>query len=204
MHSSVARRSALGLMVLLLATLLAPGRALAHSDLTTSDPADGDVLTTAPSTVTLTFNEALLPKGNAVTLTSVATGQRLEVGPVEVDGPTVAVAWPAQSPAGEFRLAYRVVSADGHPIEGAIRFTVEQAVGAGAALEPSSPTPEPVDGPSPTGTPDAASSTPNPVATAAADAERQATPGVLAWILGLGLVILVGAAAGTWVTRRTR
>jgi methionine-rich copper-binding protein CopC len=205
MLATAARKSVPGLMVLLLAVLLTPARASAHSDLTSSDPADADVLAQAPATVTLTFNEDLLAKGNAVTLKALATGERLDVGPVLVDGPTVTVEWPEQSPAGEFRVAYRVVSADGHPIEGAITFTVEQEVAAVPALVSDSPSPPASESPTASAAPaDEASAVPNPVATTAADEDRQQGPGALIWILAVGLVILVGAGAGTWVTRRAR
>lgn len=168
----------------------------AHAELDSSDPVDGATLASAPSALTFTFGEDVLEQGNAVTLTVVDSGSRLELGPLGVDGAVVSVDWPAASPAGTFRAAYRVVSADGHPIDGSITFTVDQAVGEAE------------------GTPTAVAETPAPVMASAAAASASPTPtptgeagadsGPLAWIIGLGLAVLIGVGAGAWVMRRTR
>lgn len=180
-----------------LAILMAVSPAQAHAELESSDPADGATLATAPATLTFIFGEEILPEGNAVTLTDVAAASRLEVGPVEVDGDTVTVAWPASSPAGEFRAAYRVVSADGHPIDGTITFVVQEAVGAGAASPAASASPEAIAaGPEASAEAAAVSAIP-PI-------EDDADAGELVWVLGIGLVVLVGAGASAWVMRRTR
>ncbi|HSO03969.1 MAG TPA: copper resistance protein CopC, partial [Candidatus Limnocylindrales bacterium] len=119
------------------------------------------------------------------------------VGPVEVEGDTVTVAWPTSSPAGEFRAAYRVVSADGHPIDGTITFVVQEAVGAGAASPAASASPEAsAAGPEATAEAVAVSATPT--------GEDDAGVGELVWVLGIGLVVLVGAGVSAWVMRRTR
>ena len=129
MHTQVIRGWIVGALAVL-ALLMGVSPAGAHAELESSDPKDGATLASAPGAITFVFGEEILPQGNAVTLTDVAADARLEVGPVEVDGDTVSVTWPESSPAGQYRAAYRVVSADGHPIDGTITFTVEQAVGA--------------------------------------------------------------------------
>lgn len=187
------------LAALWLLVLVSPAQA--HAELESSDPADGATLASAPATITFTFGEEILPEGNAVTLTDVAAASRLEVGPVEVDGDTVTVAWPTSSPAGQFRAAYRVVSADGHPIDGTITFVVQEAVGAGGAASPAaSADPEAsasasVASPGATSEPLGVSATPVP-------GEDDADAGELVWALGIGLVVLVGAGVGAWVMRR--
>ena len=130
MQSQMIRGWIVGLLAVF-AILVGGSPAGAHAELESSDPKDGETLSSAPAAISFVFGEEILPEGNAVTLTDVAADTRLEVGPVEVEGDTVSVAWPSASPAGEFRAAYRVVSADGHPIDGTITFTVEQAVGGG-------------------------------------------------------------------------
>lgn len=197
------RRAWLTVVAALLAALVvavAPVRA--HSDLSSSDPQDGAVLADAPQEISFTFNEELLAQGNAVTLTHVDSDTRLELGEVEVRGDTVRVAWPDQSPAGEFRAAYRVVSADGHPIDGAVTFTVEQAAGATPAVE-ASPSASPSDATRESPSPAVASASPQQVST---EAEPAATPGtgLLLWALGLGAVALAGAGLGARYLRRTR
>ena len=114
---------ALAVAMLTPGALLAPA-ALAHSELVSSDPADGATLDAPPTTVSFTFNEALMPDFVRFVGTdpSGATGD-LPVSSVE--GPTATIDWPADAPAGEWRVNYRVVSQDGHPIEGGITFTYD-------------------------------------------------------------------------------
>jgi hypothetical protein len=169
--------------------LIAP-TAWAHSELASSDPADGAALAAPPQAITFTFNEELLEQGNAITLTALATGERLELGDVAVAGDTVSVDWPASSPAGEFRAAYRVVSADGHPIDGAVTFTVDEAVGQ------SSPAPAQPSAPPASASPIAEPVQPDP---AAAEDESSAV-----WALAVGAVALAAVATALVVARRGR
>ena len=184
-----------GLVAVCVLVLVGVAPAQAHSSLVSSDPQDGALLAEAPTDLSFTFNEDLLAQGNAITLTELGSDTRLDLGQAEVDGPTVTVAWPAQSPAGEFRAAYRVVSADGHPIEGAITFTVQQAAGGGD--DPVAASPTAVASASPTAAGDAS---PQPLSAP----DREAGAGLLAWIIGLGIVILLGVGAGAWFMRRAR
>lgn len=111
--------AALGVLIAL-AVVAAP-QAAAHSDLVSSSPADGSETQSAPSQVVLTFNENIATTGLQV----VAQGPSgpLELGDPTVTGPTVTSAWPQDEPGGEYQLSYRVVSADGHPIDGTITFS---------------------------------------------------------------------------------
>lgn len=107
----------------LVALVLGAGPVSAHASLSGSDPEDGATLATAPSAVELTFSEnvgngqlvATAPDGTSVDVTGVAaSGNRL----------TGTVADAGQK--GRYTLAYRVVSADGHPISGTIDYSVTQ------------------------------------------------------------------------------
>jgi copper resistance protein C len=187
MGAAVFRGWVVGLLATV-ALLVGAAPAGAHAELESSDPKDGATLAAAPAAITLTFGEQILSEGNAMTLTDVASGTRLDLGPVRVDGDTVSVSWPTSSPAGDFRAAYRVVSADGHPIDGTITFTVRQAVGEVEASAAAAPSASTSAGPS---------TNPAPVA-------DDAGAGPLGWVLGIGLALLLGAVAGTWVMRRTR
>jgi methionine-rich copper-binding protein CopC len=121
----------------------APARA--HADLQSSSPGDGAELDAAPSLISFSFREQLIPAGNAITLTATATGSRLDLGEVEVDSNTASVAWPDEARSGQYRAAYRVVSADGHPIAGSITFTI---AGPGAQPSASAPSQTQLDWPS--------------------------------------------------------
>jgi methionine-rich copper-binding protein CopC len=191
-----------GWIVGLLAALtlaLAGAPAVAHSDLESSDPQDGATLASAPAAITLVFNEEILPEGNAVTLTDVAADERLPVGPVEVDGDTVSVTWPESSPAGEFRAAYRVVSADGHPINGTITFTVEQAVG----VESASPSASPSVAPSAESTPTTSATAPSSAGTPVA-ATTESGSGLPVWAMGIAVAALAAMGIAVWSRSRAR
>lgn len=111
---------ALALLCLIVA-LLGGGRAFAHAQLVTADPAAGAVVSGAPDVVTLTFSEPVRPLaarwfpsggGVAVSVAPRAEGERLVV-PV-----------PAGIGRGTLLLSWRVVSADGHPVGGSHVFSV--------------------------------------------------------------------------------
>ena len=99
--------------------------ALAHANLIRSDPADGDVLDDAPSEVTLTYSENVTVQNDGVRVLD-ATGERVDSGTATASGPVVTV--PLEPLAdGGYVVAWRAVSADGHPIRGAFTFSVGEA-----------------------------------------------------------------------------
>lgn len=129
------------LAVLAIATALWSGAATtayAHSGLESSTPADGSVITEAPAAITLTFNETLLEDADSISLNS-ADGTSIVNSKVQPSGNTVELPWPADLPAGEYQVAFRVVSADGHPVTGAIsfRYTGSPAASSSPVAEPS-------------------------------------------------------------------
>jgi methionine-rich copper-binding protein CopC len=104
------------------------GPAFAHAALTGTSPASGAESTNLTE-VSLTANEDLLDLGGgngfAISVTD-AAGHFYGDGCVLVDGPTATM--PVRlGKAGDYAVAYRVVSADGHPIEGAWSFTYNPA-----------------------------------------------------------------------------
>jgi methionine-rich copper-binding protein CopC len=104
------------------APLLAATPALAHSELRSSSPASGARLAGPPAALVLNFNEPV-----QVTATRL---YREGGGEIELPRPRATesvrvhqVAAPTLAP-GAYRLDWRIISADGHPVGGAIRFTV--------------------------------------------------------------------------------
>ncbi|MGA0119506.1 MAG: copper resistance CopC family protein [Candidatus Nanopelagicaceae bacterium] len=112
-------------LILFLLFLISP--ASAHTSLVSSLPESGAVLNEVPSKVRLKFNEDLL-------LVDTKNPNRIEVingigqvvsGMTMVDGPEIYTPLDLSfEPSGEYTVKYRVVSADGHPIEGEYQFTV--------------------------------------------------------------------------------
>jgi copper transport protein len=128
--SDVPRRLTAGLVAVLAAlaaVVLLAGPAAAHAVLLDADPADRSALDTVPEQVTLTFNEPVeLPSGGLRVFDADAT--RIDTGAVSVGGPeTIGVGLPADLPDGGYVVTYRVISADSHPVGGALTFTVGDA-----------------------------------------------------------------------------
>ena len=164
--------------------LLAAGEtAVAHSELATSSPADGATLGSPPAAVSLTFNEPIMDAGLQV----VANGPsgRVALDAPVVTGPTLSVTWPSNAPDGEYQVAYRVVSADGHPIDGSIRFSYTGGTGTSDALGQ--------------GQSAAANATPPPVDTSG-DQPFRWWAGVLVVLTGVG----IGAGIAYYLRSRAR
>jgi len=101
--------------------LLGSGPASAHASLSGSDPKDGATLRTAPTEITFTFNENV---GNPAYISVVApNGSKVDVGKVRAIDNTVTAALPDVNQKGRYSASYRVVSADGHPVEGTIHYS---------------------------------------------------------------------------------
>lgn len=111
------------------------GPAAADASLVSSSPGNGASVAVAPPAVTFTFNELVQARLTTVTVTD-AQGGAVPVAPVLADRATVIQPLPPGLAPGGYVAAYRIVSADGHPVTGQIRFTVAPAPSAGAAPAP--------------------------------------------------------------------
>lgn len=186
--SAAARRRA---VLTLASSLLATGAALvgaapasAHDQLIGSTPAAGSTVTIAPAEVRLSFIDEVKELGLTVLVTDQA-GSPVTAGAPGVNGTEVVVPLDPIAASGRYRVAYRVGSADGHPISGTFSFTVRlPSDSPSPAPAPSSPTPTPIPTPIPT-------PTATPASTAAATA---AGAGLLA-LLGVVGVVLVRRGA---------
>jgi copper transport protein len=97
------------------------GHAHAHASLIRSEPPDRAVVAQPPAIVTLVFNEPVLP----VVLRLVRpNGDASELKEVSTENATLAVALPQGLAPGTHLLSWRVISADGHPVGGAITFSI--------------------------------------------------------------------------------
>lgn len=116
-------RILLSLGAVVLATLLlGTSPALAHAALVETDPAGGATLERLPEVATATFSE---PVGSSAYLVVTAPdGTDASAGVAEVVDNTVSVPLEDVGIRGDYRMSYRVVSADGHPIQGEIGFEV--------------------------------------------------------------------------------
>ncbi len=131
--------------LLLFFSVLSSNAAFAHDELIASTPGDGSTVATAKA-LTLEFSDSLI-----------ATGYRIQVtgpsgaipGSPSISGTVLREDFPGNLPAGNYRVNWRVVSEDGHPISGKFAFTVDEV--RPAPNPPSSPQPvseSPAAGPS--------------------------------------------------------
>ena len=114
-----------------LAVLAWSGVASAHAALETADPGQGSVLLTAPAQVVLHFSEPVTITDGSVRVLG-PRGQRVDEGGAHHPGgevSSVAVALPSDVANGTYIVAWRVISADSHPVHGAYTFSVGTAAG---------------------------------------------------------------------------
>lgn len=123
-------RMVAGTLVALVALVVTAPAAAAHNVLIDSDPPAGAVLDTQPAAVTLTFDQAIKNLGQALEVIG-PNGNSFVAGPPEIIGAVISAPIEA-GPAGEYRVSYRIVSADGHPVQDQYTYTLTEA-GAGPA-----------------------------------------------------------------------
>ncbi|MEU8001909.1 copper resistance protein CopC [Catellatospora sp. NPDC049111] len=117
------RATALLILVFVPAILLGlPRPAYAHANLTSTDPAEGAVLQTSPDRILFTFDEAVRGVPGGVQVFG-PQGEPVAATPT-VEGSELAVALAAPLGNGTTVITWRVVSDDGHPISGALTFSV--------------------------------------------------------------------------------
>ncbi len=190
---------ALALALLAPGALLAPA-ALAHSELVSSDPADGATLKAPPQTLTFTFSEPLLPDFVRFIATN-PEGVTGDLPVSSVEGPTATIDWP-QAQGGTWEVRYRVVSQDGHPIEGGITFTYDGPSPSPTGALPTSAAPTsaaPTSADSTSAAP--TSAVPSPSTSPAADSGGGAS-GLMIAGLAVGAIVIVGIVIALVARRR--
>ncbi|MGJ0509512.1 MAG: copper resistance CopC family protein [Methylocystis sp.] len=109
----------------LVAAFLMAGSALAHSFLVEATPSSKDHVATSPKTIKLRFGGGVEPKYSKLTVEN-ADGKVLGEGSIGVpDKPReLSMDSPDLAP-GKYVVRYRVLSVDGHVVEGNYEFTVD-------------------------------------------------------------------------------
>lgn len=123
----------LGIFVLAAALLGFSVPASAHDAAESSSPEQGSTVATPPEQVSVKFNKAPLGIGAQFSVKD-ATGIEWADGAVEIVDNVASQKLKAGAPAGEYSVAWRVVSSDSHPIEGTFTFS---AAAAAAGASPS-------------------------------------------------------------------
>ncbi|CAM3611654.1 copper resistance CopC family protein [Kibdelosporangium persicum] len=102
--------------------------ALAHNSLVDSNPKDKASVETGPQTVKLTFDQ---PVQNVEGINTISVldpqGNHWEAAPPQVDSTVVSAPVRPLGPSGVYQISWRVLSADGHPVQGQLSFTLSKA-----------------------------------------------------------------------------
>jgi len=120
-------RGLVGALALLLGgccVLLGPPAA-AHATLVSTDPAEGAVVRGPVGTVTATFDESVGVSPDSLRVFA-PDGHRVDTGGTHVgtSSASVEVSLVPRLPRGTYTVAWHVVSADSHPVQGAFTFSI--------------------------------------------------------------------------------
>lgn len=183
-------------LLAVLALLVAGGlgtapTAAAHTDLVSSTPSAGAEMERPPRSVALRFTDPVVGEFANLSLTiDGGTARPLATTGGDRESDTVTARLPAEAAAGTWSVGYRVTSADGHPIQGAVSFEVTAPAPASPVATPVSPPEVGTPGPVADATPAAARATVGP--TSAAGALPVLAAGFL-MVLLIGLYVVRGA-----------
>ncbi|CCH19679.1 copper resistance CopC family protein [Micromonospora lupini] len=175
---SAAVRFGAALLAVVVALLIPASPAWAHNRLRSAAPVQESTVSRAPTEIVLEFDERLDPPFTTVVLTDAAKRKIPTDDPV-VDGAKGSVQVTGALPNGSYTVAYRVVSIDGHPVQGSYPFTVADPASSAAPIV----------------------STTTEAPSAAASA-KSGGPGAGVLVAGAALAILVVVGAGL-LRRRT-
>ncbi|MEW9548916.1 copper resistance protein CopC [Nonomuraea sp. NPDC050783] len=174
----------------------AAGPALAHDSLKSSSPAKGAEVESLDE-VRLEFSAR--PRLPYVIVRG-ADGAEHQLGEPQTNGPVVTQAVRTPLPAGRYTIAYRIVSSDGHPVEGEIPFTVKGSPAAAGASPPATSASSPAaSASSPAASTAGAEPSGSGQAAPAASAPAPATPAAArdgGATFPVWLIIVIGALVG--------
>ena len=183
--TSALRRTAATVSAVGALTALGLAPAAAHDEVLSTSPEQDAVLETAPEQIELSYSGEIMDIGHQVLVTG-PDGQSVTEGPLERDGSQVIQPLAETgSEEGTYQVVWRVVSSDGHPIEG----TYTYQVGDGADTTTAAPS---------------LSSTPTDAPTDGSDSSAQAqdaaaqedSGGLSGWAVGATVVVLALAVIG--------
>lgn len=96
--------------------------AAAHTSLVSTTPEAGSTVQSLPDQVSATFAEDI---DTGYLVVNAPNGEQATTGDPLINGDTIRIATTDLNISGTYALSYRVVSSDGHPIDGTIAFTVQ-------------------------------------------------------------------------------
>jgi copper transport protein len=118
--------SSLLIVVLYLFVFLYPSFASAHAYIIKSSPSENETLKKAPQKVTIQFDETIQSNFNSIEVFD-SNGKRVDRknGHIDPNQPSIIeCSLNKNLPNGTYRIQWRVVSSDGHPVQGVIPFSI--------------------------------------------------------------------------------
>jgi methionine-rich copper-binding protein CopC len=166
-----------------LSLIASPGPASAHSELIATSPTEDATLHRAPSQVRLTFGEDVMQEGSDIVVTGPGGTRYSDASTLQIEDTTASIELNDDQESGAYTVAYRIVSADGHVVEGSYEYQL--SLPGSSTASPSEST---------------AAASPD---TSPAAAEQSGDAGSV-WVLGLAAIGLVLVAAVVSVVIRRR
>jgi methionine-rich copper-binding protein CopC len=177
----------------LVTSVISAAPASAHAALVRVTPSAGAALSTAPTQVVLEFDEPVSNSFAAVVVTT-SSGVNVAHGKPMIQGAKVTQPLGPDLGSGAYRIAYRVVSDDGHPVSGESQFTLTLASQPGPSTSTSAASPSPA-------TPSAAVDTAVPPQDPTAGQEEGLTRFLLP-VAGAVVLLVIGAGVLSWERQR--
>jgi methionine-rich copper-binding protein CopC len=119
-------RKIFAISLALIFTQLSAGHALAHAQLTASFPIQNKVVKVLPKYVWVEFDGDLMTFGdknpNSIKVID-SKMKRVDIGGSIAGGARVSTQIKSGLKPGRYKVSYRIVSEDGHPVEGSFFFT---------------------------------------------------------------------------------
>jgi len=157
------------LAAVLLALLVPIGAASAHDNLISTNPDAGSTVEKMPKDIAMTYDNIPIAMGSEIHVVD-ADGTNWATGEATVTNRVVKQAVQPGTPAGTYTVQWRVVSSDGHPIQGEFSFTTRTGAKPGAATPPADP--------------------------GVSSAAEPAGQGIPPWIIPSGVAVLILIGAG--------
>lgn len=108
--------------LLLFLMLITPLSAQAHTTLTSSTPAEGEVLSVQPEEIELVFG-TVIEEGSSMSLEG--PEQNYDVENISINENVMTGSLEEGLPNGQYIITWKIIGEDGHPIEGQVPFGIK-------------------------------------------------------------------------------
>ncbi|WP_026574649.1 copper resistance protein CopC [Bacillus sp. UNC438CL73TsuS30] len=137
---NVKKKSSLYLLTLIIFICLFPTISSAHAYIKKSTPVENEILEKSPSQVMIQFDETIQPEFNSIQVFD-SDGKRVDKkdGRIDPKKPSMLESDLEKNlPNGTYRIEWKVVSNDGHPVQGVIPFQIGENSTGNAVIHPTS------------------------------------------------------------------